>query len=244
MTADRPVIGVTAEITVAQGGRFPGYRSVSIYEDYVKGVERGGGLPFVLPVTTDEDVTRAQAQAIDGLLLTGGADIDPLLYGEEPEEKLGAIEPERDVHELVLVKEAIRLGKPIFAICRGIQILNIALGGTLYQDLSYKPHSTLKHEQQSDPTALSHTVHVQEDTYLFGVFGEKTQTNSFHHQAVKDIAEDLSVAATSLDGVVEGLENHERSIIAVQWHPERLARDHEQMQQLFTDFVDRVRKQV
>jgi len=239
MSSNKPIIGVSADIGVEEESKFPGHRQTFVYEDYVKSVESAGGIPIVLPVTTDEEIVKQLAEEIDGLLLTGGVDVNPLEYGEEPLEQQGGISPERDKFEIALLKAVIDLKKPVFAICRGLQIMNIAYGGTLYQDLTYISKKTLKHQQGSvnlgDET---HSVFVEKDSYLHDIFGEKVMTNSFHHQAVKEVAKGFKVTAWSKDDIVEGIEKEgDCSVVGVQWHPERMADEHEHMLKLFKHLV-------
>ncbi|WLV24913.1 gamma-glutamyl-gamma-aminobutyrate hydrolase family protein [Aciduricibacillus chroicocephali] len=239
MAEKKPIIGVSADIGVEEASNFPGHRQTFVYEDYVKAVEAAGGVPIVLPVTRDEEIIKQHAEEIDGLLLSGGVDINPLEYGEEPLENQGAIFPERDEFEIALVKAVIELEKPVFAICRGIQIMNIAYGGTLYQDLEYAPEHTLKHQQGSGrPGDESHTVFVEKGSWLHGIFGEEVRTNSFHHQAIKDVAAGFKVTAKSKDGIIEGIEKEgDCSIVGVQWHPERMADERDDMLRLFKHLV-------
>lgn len=239
MGADLPIIGISGNVSVEKNGRFPGYRSVFAYEDYVTAIEDVNGAALILPVTTNSAVIERHAAHIDGLLLTGGSDINPLFYQEEPLEKLQQLSSERDRFEMALVRAVINAGKPVFGICRGIHILNVAYGGTLYQDLTYYPNVSVKHKQQSGPYEVSHTVHVQQGSYLYDVLGEKVWTNSFHHQAVKEVAAEFVVSATSDDGVIEAIEMRDKSfVLGVQWHPERMVNHHGNMRKLFADFVE------
>lgn len=240
MSSKKPVIGISADINVEEAGNFPGHRQTFVYEDNVKSVEAAGGLPVVLSVTTDEAIIKQLAEEIDGLLLTGGADVNPLEYGEEPLENQGMISPERDQFEIALVKAVIDLKKPVFAICRGIQIMNIAYGGTLHQDLAYISKETSKHKQNSlRPGDESHTVFIKKDSYLYELFGDEVMTNSFHHQAIKEVAKGFKVTAASKDGIVEGIQKEgDCSVAGVQWHPEWMVGDHhEHMLKLFKHLV-------
>ncbi|WLV24611.1 gamma-glutamyl-gamma-aminobutyrate hydrolase family protein [Aciduricibacillus chroicocephali] len=237
----RPIIGVSGNIEIEQNGRFPGYKSAFAYDDYIQAVEMAGGTACVVPVTTRMEVISSQAEHIDGLLLTGGVDINPLFYGEEPEQGLSTISPERDEFDITLFRTVMNLGKPVFAICRGIHVVNVALGGTLFQDLKSEPTTHVKHEQSSEPQAISHTVYFEESSYFHGLFGERALTNSFHHQAIRKLAGGIKAVGHAADGVIEAIQNDDRSIVGVQWHPERLARNHFGMLRLFEDFVERTK---
>ena len=164
---------------------------------------------------------------LDGLVLSGGRDVDPNFYGEEPLEKLEAIFPERDIHEMALIKAAIDLKKPIFAICRGMQILNVTCGGTLYQDISYAPGEHIKHYQIGSPYQATHSIKIDKHSTLFRMADklEIERVNSFHHQALKQVAKGLKVVATAPDGIIEAVEREneeELFVIGVQFHPEMM----------------------
>ena len=161
------------------------------------------------------------------MVLSGGRDVDPHFYGEEPLEKLEAIFPERDVHETALIKAATDLKKPIFAICRGMQILNVVYGGTLYQDISYAPGEHIKHYQIGTPYQATHSIKIDKSSTLFRMADklEVERVNSFHHQALKKLADGLKVVATAPDGIIEAVEGTNEDgmfILGVQFHPEMM----------------------
>ena len=162
---------------------------------------------------------------IDGLLLSGGSDLDPDYYGEECAPELGVTVPERDAFEMVLVRLALGRGIPIFGICRGMQVLNVALGGTLYQDLSSQlGKDILNHWQESPKWHPAHEIEVLHDSHLAEITRcQNAKVNSYHHQGIKELGDGLAVSARSSDGVVEAVENHdftEQWLIGVQWHAE------------------------
>jgi putative glutamine amidotransferase len=164
---------------------------------------------------------------MDGLLLSGGSDLDPGYYGEEPVPELGVTVPERDAFEMALLEHALRRGMPIFGICRGMQILNVALGGTLYQDLpSQLGKGVLKHWQDKPKWQSAHEVEVREGSWIREVTNSRfVEVNSYHHQGIKDLAGGLVVSARSSDGVVEAIESRDfskRWIVGVQWHTEAM----------------------
>ncbi|MBE3590161.1 MAG: gamma-glutamyl-gamma-aminobutyrate hydrolase family protein [Firmicutes bacterium] len=235
MIALKPIIGITAERGVDARGRVHLGQS----ETYVAAVTRAGGAPVLLPPLADEDTARALARALDGLLLSGGEDVDPARFGEAPHPDLGSVDPDRDLTEIALIDEARRRGLPIFAICRGIQVLNVAFGGTLVQDLRAQRPGAIQHAQKGPRWHLGHTVEIRPGTRLAGLLGEGVRgVNSFHHQAVERVGEGLVVAATAPDGVVEAVEAPGGAwILGVQWHPEGLVDRHPQFMALFEAFV-------
>ena len=239
----KPIIGISGSIIIDDGGIFLGYRRSYVNDDYIDSVIQNGGIPYIIPFTEDDEVIREQLNHVQGLILSGGHDVDPHNYGEEPEQKLGDIWPERDKFDMRLLKLAEENGIPVLGICRGAQIINVYHGGTLYQDLSYRKEKTLKHSQGQTPTLLTHTVKTVAGTKIAELLGKKEmQTNSFHHQLIKDVADDFKVSARCVDGVVEAIENKDASIIAVQWHPEMLHRVVPYQNNLFKYIIDNAKK--
>lgn len=235
----KPVIGISGSVIIDDGGIFPGYHRSYVNDDYIDSVIQNGGIPFIIPFSQDEEVVKAQMENIQGLILSGGHDVDPHNYGEEPEQKLGNIWPERDKFDMLLLKLAEEKHIPVLGICRGAQIINVAHGGTLYQDLSYRPEKTLKHSQGQTPTLVTHTVKTVKESKIADLLEtDSLQTNSFHHQLLKDIAPDFKVTARCVDGVVEGIENDDASVIGVQWHPEMLHRVSKVQNNLFKYVID------
>ncbi len=210
----RPVIAITGNYSDA---------NCMLAEGYYKSVLLAGGIPLVIPPYENPDNLGELLDRVDGLLLSGGADINPLLLGEEPVKELHGINPKRDLQELLLVRLAADRQIPILGICRGIQTLTAALGGELYQDIhSQMEGERIKHDQQLDRAYPSHTVKIVEGSMLYEIFkADRIAVNSFHHQAVKTPAPGFRVVAVSPDGVIEAVESTEhKSIIGVQWHPE------------------------
>ncbi|WOV85032.1 gamma-glutamyl-gamma-aminobutyrate hydrolase family protein [Sporosarcina jeotgali] len=212
----KPIIGITSDID-ENGETF-------LKADYSRAVLRAGGLPVVLPAGL-EDIEEICGR-IDGLLLTGGEDVNPLLFGEEPKKELGKIAPERDTMEMALAKCAMGKDMPVLGICRGHQILNVALGGTIYQHIYTDLEGPLlQHKQQADRNYPTHTVQVSEGSRL-SEFASSAEilVNSLHHQAVNLVPEPLKVIATAKDGIIEALESTKhRFVMSVQWHPEALS---------------------
>ncbi len=209
---------------------------------YVWAVEQAGGVPIMLPVTREPDIISRYLGLVDGLLLSGGVDVAPACFGEEAHPQLGPVDDDRDTTELPLIRDAVAQDMPIFAICRGIQSLNVALGGTLYQDIPAQAPSEI-HHQQSDigvpRSQTSHSIRILPDNRLRSIVGqEEIRTNSFHHQSLKRVAEGLVVTAHAPDGIIEAAESQtHRYIVAVQWHPEETAPNDLPSRQLFASFL-------
>ncbi|MEH7225937.1 gamma-glutamyl-gamma-aminobutyrate hydrolase family protein [Bacillus sp. JJ1566] len=229
----KPIIGVTSHVELDS--------KHTLSNDYIQAVIQAGGIPVILPIGIDEDVSQL-ANKIDGLLLTGGGDIDPTLFGEEPHPKLGTISPGRDHLEPAIIKEMLAANKPILAICRGIQILNIALGGDMYQDI-YSQHETqlLQHSQRATRHHLAHFVKAKEGSLLASVAGTtEFKVNTYHHQAVRHVPFPLDVSGVASDGIIEAIESTGHSfVLGVQWHPEGLAVNGDDIsKRIFSRFVE------
>ena len=207
----KPVIGLTGNY---------GELACKLNEGYYKSIWRAGGVPVIIPPIADTDVLINTLEHIDGLLLTGGADFNPLYAGEEPSPRLGGINAERDLPELLITQLAYNRQIPMLGICRGIQTLAMALGGKVQQDIS--DVAQIRHSQDADRSEPTHSVTIEPDSTLFNIYNkEKLFVNSFHHQAVCDPGERFRVTARSADGIIEAIESREyKSIIGVQWHPE------------------------
>lgn len=233
----KPIIGIAGNETVMMDSdsHWISYTP----KNFVTGLQQAGGIPLILPIGDPDEADR-YVTGIDKLLLAGGQDIDPGHYGQLPDQKLGGTNPDRDRFELALIKAAIRQQKPILGVCRGMQLLNVAFGGTLYQDLSLRPEKALKHVQVPTPFHQpTHSVTIAQDSLLAAFLPTEAayQVNSFHHQTVAEPAPELAVIATAPDGVIEGLENRECRILGIQWHPELTCAHVKKEQQIFDYFV-------
>ena len=224
-----PVIGVTASLKEDEHDldTRPLGRFIRADLDYVEGVAEAGGVPVVLPPIAGIRAAEALVDGIDGLLLSGGSDLHPEYYGEEPMPELNVTIPERDEFEMAVVGCALRRGLPIFGICRGMQLLNVALGGTLYQDIPAQlGRETLKHRQETPKWQPTHEIEVHKASVVAEITGRyAVKVNSYHHQAIKDLAEGLVISARSADGVIEAVEYRELSerwVVGVQWHAEAM----------------------
>ena len=209
----KPIIGLT--------GNFD-EQTCKLKDGYYKSVWRAGGVPVIIPPLADTDTIINILEHIDGLLLTGGGDYNPLYAGEEPSPKLGGVNAERDLPELLITQLAYNRQIPMLGICRGIQTLAMALGGKVMQDIS--DVAQIRHSQDADRSEPTHTVTVEPDSTLYNIYKEdKLFVNSFHHQAVSDPGERFRVTGRSSDGIIESMESCEfKSILGVQWHPECL----------------------
>lgn len=220
----KPVIAVSAQTAVSDSRHYGEQRLTSLYDLYVNSIKAAGCLPVVLAHSDPADAP-ALLDRFDALILPGGGDLDPANYGEDKDaENLYGIRPESDLFELALVREAAARKLPLLGICRGLQVINVALGGTLHQDLPEHPQDLM-----GRAFAGRYRTRIEPDTRLHGVVGtSELVVNSLHHQGVKDVGEGLVVAASAADGVVESLESvdEEWDMIAVQWHPECLRTDH------------------
>jgi putative glutamine amidotransferase len=208
--------------------------------DYVRAVKTAGGIPLLFPALAR--LERPLSTVCAGLLLSGGGDFDPSYFNEEPHPKLGTVDRERDCWEIMLIRRAHGEGLPILGICRGMQALNLAFGGSLYQDLpsQYQAESKrplLEHAQALPGNQVSHRVAVDAASLLFSIVGStEIWTNTHHHQGVKEVGSGLKIVARSDDGVIEGIEGRAGAfLLGVQWHPERLATP--ASQRLFAEFV-------
>lgn len=209
----KPIIGMTMHT---------GEGRQEVNTSYIQAILQAGGIPVCIPHIQegmDEVLER-----VDGLLLIGGGDILPALYGENPHCQLGTVVTERDESDLKLLKEALKQQLPVLAICRGMQVLNVLLGGSLYQDIPSELERAIQHAQKSARFEKIHPVTMMEGTKLFSITGGEIMTNTFHHQCVKNLGKGLIVSARAPDGIIEGIEHPDYAFcLGVQWHPEETA---------------------
>lgn len=240
MTQTRPLIGLT-----------PGYeydKSMIYTKDgYYEAVLRTGGTPVTLALTSEHEVLDQYVECVDGFLITGGPDVDARFFGEPNRPYNGFISPLRDAMEVRLIQKAITAGKPVFGICRGVQMMNVAMGGSLYQDIpaQIKSREILKHSQEAPVWYPTHDITIEKDTVIWKVYGgEQADVNSFHHQAVKVPADCFRITSISEDGIIESLEYKDAGqfAVGVQWHPELMWQKNEVHLELFRQFVHACRK--
>ncbi|AMD94536.1 gamma-glutamyl-gamma-aminobutyrate hydrolase family protein [Leptotrichia sp. oral taxon 847] len=233
----KPIIAITSSMDLNPDRLNDNRALVSL--DYSNSVINSGGIPIILPITDNLEVIKEQAKYFDGLILSGGGDPDPNLYGEDCLQELGNVTPERDTFELTILDVFLKAKKPILGICRGLQLMNVFYGGTLYQDIKYL-NTSIQHRQRWLADLPTHDVNIlEEDNILFEIFGAKTRTNSFHHQMIKDLGSELTTIATANDGVVEAIQNKNHPFFyGVQWHPEMMAsRGNLEMKKIFDKFI-------
>lgn len=214
-----PRIGITGTTR-----RYDGADRSTVNAAYVRSVISGGGIPLVLPPLLGDRFVHEIVEVLDGLVLSGGEDVDPVHYGEEAHPTVAKnIDPMRDAQEIALYRLARERGLPVLGICRGIQLINVALGGTLWQDLPSDKPDGLPHNQPDGRDARTHSVEVTPGSRLARALGgTRFDVNSFHHQAIRDLAPGLLVTAHAPDGEIEGVESPGTDpwLLAVQWHPE------------------------
>jgi putative glutamine amidotransferase len=236
-----PLIGITTSLTVDTA---PERAYVNIA--YIRAVQQAGGLPLLLPPHLAPDVQVALWQRLDGLVLTGGGDIDPARFGQPRHPRTDEVAPPRDELELGLTRRALDEDVPLFAICRGIQVLNVALGGTLIQDLPSERPGAVVHSQREPRAEPTHAVKVMgEGTRLGQILGSlELNVNSMHHQAIDRLGAGLREVAWAPDGVIEGVEmpGDDRFVLGVQWHPEELVGHDQAARNLFAAIVDAARR--
>lgn len=235
MTA--PIIGVTP----SAGNNSLGVRAYNIAADYTQAVQRAGGIPVILPLHIEN--TSALLDALDGVVFSGGGDIEAHRFGQENHEAAEGFDEERDSFEIALMKEAFDRDMPILAICRGVQVMNVAQGGDLIQDIATQTGSEKKHNQRAEGSGehdifQTATVDAGDNPVSRALGTGEVNINSFHHQALGRVADTLTVVAKSDDDIVEAVYAPDRTYaVGTQWHPERLAAQYNEQQQLFNDLV-------
>lgn len=224
-------IGILASVDAERAG--------AVLHTYVHSIEASGGLPLLIPYVKSKELLKEALAFCDGFLFTGGGDADPALYGEVTSPHCGKIEPLRDELDFASLEYALASGSPILGICRGIQILNVALGGTLYQDIPTEYKTEICHSQTNGLHAYSHSVKIEKDTPLYSLVGAcEMPSNSFHHQAIKDLGSGLIPMAYADDGIIEAVYSRENAFIrGYQWHPERLFDADDRHKKIFEEFI-------
>ena len=235
----KPIIGITSNVEERTN------QIHNLNDNYIKAITRAGGIPMIIPVGLEEDVSQLSA-FLDGLVLSGGHDVDPMLFGEEPHRDLGDVSPARDSIEIALAAEMLKLDKPILGICRGLQVLNVTIGGNMYQDIHAQNNTPiLQHVQKAVRSHVSHPVQVKKGSLLESIAGSsEIKVNSYHHQAVKDVPKPFIVSGVASDGIIEAIESVEhRFVVGVQWHPEELSANGDKVSlQLFEKFLEASKK--
>lgn len=207
---------------------------------YMKGIEQAGGIGVMLPLITDEDAIKQLIHSFDGIVITGGQDISPELYHETNFQKCEQLCMDRDKMETILLKEVVKIDKPVLGICRGIQIMNATFGGTLYQDIPSEYSTSTSHRMQAPYDRVEHQVTIEKNSLLYDILNtSQIGVNSCHHQAIKDLAPSLNVAATSEDGLIEAIYlPNKKFFLALQWHPEFSYLKDINSQKIFKAFIN------
>jgi putative glutamine amidotransferase len=242
----RPTIGIPTQTLHAIDGIPAGLpQSWVMNQRYYYAATAAGAVPWMVPLLADDlDTLRAIYERLDGVFLAGGVDLDPATYGALPHPKLGNVDPARDTVELALARWALEDDKPLLGLCRGLQVINVALGGSLHQDLEAECPAMIKHDYFPnfgfERDHLAHDVEVKSGSRLANAFHAASVTvNSMHHQGIKTLGADLVATALAPDGLVEGIELADRRfVLGVQWHPEVLEDRDPRTRRLFQDFTD------
>lgn len=237
----KPLIGITGAKKFHAAKRSEEQSiTISLETNYIESAARAGASVIVLPVNVDEESAATAVARLDGVILSGGGDVMPLAYGQEPHPASLLQDPQRDRIETAIIRSAMERGIPILGICRGIQILNVALGGTLIQDIPSQVPNACQHYGRVEWTTGMHTIDIVPGSMLAGMIGQTTITvNSFHHQSVAEVGRGLRICARARDGVVEAVESDDgRPILALQCHPEGAAAVNPAMQSLFAWLCD------
>lgn len=233
----KPIIGIAANVFIEPS--FHLEQNV-VGSHYIDSIKKAGGLPVLIPFSLNNSDISSYVKLCNGFLFCGGGDINPLLFGENPHPLNGSGNLELDQFQLLLMKKILAAQKPLLGICRGIQILNVACGGTIYQDLSLygKPH--IKHMQaEAKRHFTSHKVRFEKDSILYSLFGQETFTNSYHHQSINALGDNLAATGFADDNIIEGIEMlYHPFQIGVQWHPENFIETSDVMLPLFQKLIE------
>ena len=235
----KPIIGISTNFLTVDSGKFLGMERIFVNKDYVEAVEKAGGVPLLLPPVSDPASVKEYIRLCDGFILSGGGDINPLLYGCAPYPKLESVHTGLDHAQALLTEEILKHNKPVLAICRGVQLLNVVLGGTLWQDMSEVSSPTMLHSQIAPRADKIHYVNINKNSIPGKLFGERLAVNSFHHQSLNELGKDLEVVATADDGIIEAVQmKGKKFVVGIQWHPEMLLLNSNEMLPLFQELIN------
>lgn len=233
---------MSKKIIAISGGisRENGVKRANISQNYIDAVVASGHSPLILPIMQDEEAIEAALRVCDGLIMTGGVDINPLYYNQPVHRLCGELDDERDTYEKKVMDKATALDLPILGICRGNQMINVYFGGTLYQDVTLKDQNVIQHMQQGSRGKGCQFIDIEEGSLLYSVLGKKGYINSYHHQSIDQVAPQFKVTATAVDGIIEGIEHVSKKIYGVQFHPEVTHYEDELMLGIFKEFINRI----
>ncbi len=231
-----PLISIVAHTDFTKAGHY----SLTIPTAYIDAIEKAGGIPHILPYTTRLDLLHRLASGVSGFIFPGGFDIDPSFFNESPIPELGRVDRELDIHQMAVFDLALKMNVPILGVCRGAQVINVALGGDLFQDIKVQADPpVLTHTQEKLHFGTDHGITITQGSRLYDLFGPEIQVNSRHHQSVRTPGKGLAVTARATDGVVEALEHDTLPIDLIQWHPELMLKTDDAMAPLFQSFIRR-----
>lgn len=239
----QPLIGITSDYH--KGGDIFKGPAYFIGENYISAVREAGGIPMVLPYSSDRKLVESLAERIDGILITGGNfDINPVFYGEDPIDEIGELNNKRTTFEMEIARIALGRDMSVLGICGGEQLLNVAGGGSLYQDIKAQVRGASSHQQKMSKSETHHSVIIETDTKLHSILEcETIEVNSTHHQSIRKIGKGFILNAKAPDGIVEGIESDShRFVLGVQWHPEFLCQKEKRFKRLFKAFVKSCKK--
>ena len=236
MINNKPIIGLTSNILEIDGNN-----TTTIYVSYSEAIKKAGGIPLIFPLG-NEELANIWVSMVDGILLTGGIDVDPKFYHERPSEKVDITNEDLDKSHFQIINEARKQGKPLFGICRGAHLINVAAGGNLYQhvkeDKEDENTDSLEHLSNVERPEPVHTIYLEKDSQLYSIVKkDKMKVNSFHHQGVKDLGEGLKSVAKAEDGLIEAFEGIDEPIMGTQFHPEELRKHDASMDKLLRHFT-------
>ena len=236
MRNNKPIIGLTSNILEIDGNK-----TTTVFVSYSEAIKKSGGIPLIFPLGNDE-LAKIWVSMVDGILLTGGIDVDPKFYNEKPSENIDITNEDLDQSDFKIINEARKQGKPLFGICRGSHLINVAAGGSLHQDVKEdkeeKGTDSMEHLTNVERPEPVHTIYIDKSSQLYSIAKkEKIDVNSFHHQGVKELGEGLKPVAKAEDGLIEAFEGIDESIMGTQFHPEELRKHDASMDKLLKHFI-------
>jgi putative glutamine amidotransferase len=216
-----------------------------MYEEYGRAVLKAGGAPVILPVAQDPETFNVLFERMDGLILSGGPDLNPKFYGDQPVHEMGDVDEDLDLMEIEAAKKALEKNIPVLGICRGLQVLNVSRGGTLFQDIPTQVKDAIGHNQKADKGTLTHSIRIEKGTLLHRIIRKgEIWVNGKHHQAVRRLSPDFIISARAPDGIVEAIEHPSKPfVLGVQWHPEGTWKNDAHSMRLFRAFVQEASRQ-
>lgn len=234
----KPLIGISTNFTTVSQGKFLGLERIYVNKDYTDAVVKSGGTPLLLPPVESAESICQYVSLCQGFILSGGGDINPLLYGCDPHPKLEGIHTTLDRTQWLLTQKILEAQKPLLAICRGEQLLNVVLGGTLWQDLEELPSPTFQHSQVASFADKIHEVTLTQGSVLWSLFGDRIAVNSLHHQSICTLGKGLEAIAVANDGIIEAIQLKDSPFtLGIQWHPEMLLTGSDEMLPLFQELI-------